>query len=112
MKRLIKNAVRVGATVRFKNHPSEKGIFTVINKNEDGTFNIQNESGGYNLVNEEELTDSNNFIVGDKVRFSKHPYDNSIIFEVKEVLPNENYFIESDTGDAFTNINKINLDLA
>lgn len=112
MKRLLRKAVRVGETVRFINHPYEKGVFTVIQKNEDSTFNIQDEKGSYNNVDASELTGSENFIVGDKVRFSKHPYDNSIIFTVKEVLPNNNYFIESEEGDAFTNINKINLDLA
>lgn len=111
MKRLLKKAFNTGGTVRFVSHPYEKGIFTIIGVNEDGTLELQNENGFYNEVEVEEVTDSKNFIVGDKVRFSKHPYDNKAIFEIKEVLPNGNYFIEND-DNAYTNINKINLQFA
>lgn len=108
MKRLIKRAFNIGSTVRFKNHPFEKGIFTITKINEDGTVNIQDENGSYNNVDPEELTDSSNFIVGDKVVFKDDI--NKEIFVVKEVLPNNNYFIVNE-NNAFTNVNKRRLEL-
>lgn len=41
-------------------------------------------------------------ILGDQVKWKRHPYDNSI-YEVKEILPNGNVFMDNGL-QAFTDI--------
>lgn len=49
------------------------------------------------------------FNVGDKVRYKTHPYDNTTIYEIKEVLSDGTYFFSNDET-AYTGINGINLE--
>lgn len=110
LKRLVRKAFRIGSAVRFINTEHGDGTFTIIKVNKDGTYNVVNANGdGIDNVSSGELTDSKEFIVGDKVRFKKHPYDNQAVFEIEDILENGNYFI-SNENNSYTNINGINLE--
>jgi hypothetical protein len=112
MKRLLqasKTEYDVGEKVRFADN-SKQGFYTVIQKNED-KYTVGNESG--DLVKDvtfENLAGDDEFIVGDKVIFDKHPYDNTDVYEVKEALADGTYFIENNDA-GYTGINGKNLTL-
>ncbi|MDF2533906.1 MAG: hypothetical protein K0R18_63 [Bacillales bacterium] len=50
-----------------------------------------------------------NFAVGDKVIYKTHPYDNTTIYTVEEVLTGGTYFIANEET-AYTDINGRNLE--
>lgn len=50
-----------------------------------------------------------NLNIGDKVRYKTHPYDNTAIYIIKEVLADGTYFIENEES-AYTGINGKNLE--
>lgn len=114
MKRLLKKSFRhfyeIGEKVRILNE-NQKGFYSITNVDlRSNTYEISNDVEVIEDVNFYNLVSEDEFIVGDKVLFKRHPYDDTIVFEVKEVLADGTYFIESPSK-AFTNINGINLEL-
>lgn len=111
MKRLIKafrNSYNVGEKVRFTN---DNTFYTITNSDlRDNTYTLEKDGEVIERVEFSLIASEDEFIVGDKVLFKSHPYDDTVVFEVKEVLSDGTYFIES-SDKAFTNINGRNLDL-
>lgn len=111
MKRLIKKAQDVynsGDRVRFINNNEFYEIVQVDVR--DNTYILRKDEEVIENVNFTDIVLEGEYIVGDQVLFESHPYNNTLVFEVKEVLADGTYFIES--GEiAFTGINGTNLEL-
>lgn len=113
MRRLIKafrSSYDVGEKVRFTDG-NNITFYTIISSDlRDNTYTLENNGEVIERVNFTSIASEDEFVVGDKVLFKNHPYDDTMVFEVKEVLSDGTYFIESP-DKAFTGINGQNLDL-
>lgn len=114
MKRLLrlskKKEVSLKDEVRLVENPGE--FFIVIEVyNEKELCDLENSFGEIKReVSFEEIIGEDEFLIGDKVFYFKHPYDNKKVFTVEEVLSDGSYFIQNkDTS--YTSVNGKNLKL-
>lgn len=107
MKRLIKairDTYEINEVVRFVD-TTKTGYFTVLAvDNQNNTYTLIDPNNEIiNNIAFDDIIGENEFLVGDKVRYEKHPYNNNAIYEVKSILSDGTYFI-SNGDQSYTNI--------